>query len=157
MTNREIDVAVAKAMGWQIRYADRTYEGKSKWNQTWGKPKDQCRNPVAYWCEFDKSKSEFNRWKPSTSISDAIKLLVEIGKLRGGPHNFYKPVVRLEYYEHDGQAHCAIGRCKGMDDIVVIEEAWADGGPDEAAMAMAICLSFLKAKGVDIENGEGVS
>lgn len=53
-------------------------------------------------------------------------LFQEISTLRGGPEKLYKPVVRIEYYEHDGIVNVAVGRCKGMDDIAASAQVWED-------------------------------
>ena len=44
--------------------------------------------------------------------------LYELATLRGGPRDIYKPVIRIEYYEHDDCLRVEVGRCKGMENIL---------------------------------------
>lgn len=83
----------------------------------------------------------------STSISAAWGVLTKLSVLRDtstdwpgadGRSRFYKPVVRLEWFEHDNQAECRIGRCKGFDeDTDVVAKA--------DSIELAICRAALKA------------
>lgn len=66
---------------------------------------------------------------------------------RDGRSAFYKPVIQLKYYEHDGEVEVRIGRCKGVDhddDVVVNLDCAEDKIP------YAICLAALKAVGVGV-------
>lgn len=65
-------------------------------------------------------------------------LFEEISALRGGPYRLYKPVVRIEYYEHDGIVNAAVGRCKGMDDIVARAQVWEDETVPDQRCAVAV-------------------
>lgn len=80
----------------------------------------------------------------STDIAAAWEVVDAVGKFRGGPNNLYKPVVRVEWYEHDGIATVVIGRCKGLEDIVGGAEVWGKG---LETVALAICRAALKAVG----------
>lgn len=125
---RELDALVAeKVMGWT------TFE---EYGQTfWRAPNDGTRY---------LEPREF-----STDIAAAWEVVKKLGEFRGGPHNIYKPVIRLEYYEHDGIANVSVGRCKGMEDVVADAEVWEEHGEASAdqAMALAICRAALKAVG----------
>lgn len=102
----------------------------------------------------------------STDIAAAWDVLDAVSNFRSGcpPINdkshpakdgrsaFYKPVVSLSWYEHDGDASVIIGRCKGvgMDDDIradVWEAGHGDDGPKGSAqcVALAICRAALKA------------
>lgn len=93
---------------------------------------------------------------------EVVKRLSLLREDRGHPAKdgrsaFYKPVIRLELYEHDGEYECRIGRCKGFGDDDVsakVYERSVDEGrfEDEAtyAMCQAICLAALKAVGVEV-------
>jgi len=87
----------------------------------------------------------------STEIYAAWQVVKELGRFRGGPHNIYKPAIRLEYYEHDGIATVTVGRCKGImgDNTDIGAEVWEEHGDADAdkAMALAICRAALKAVG----------
>ena len=53
-------------------------------------------------------------------MSDMIATLMrDIGSLRGGSFSLYKPVVRVEFFEHDEESTVEVGRCKGMEEIVL--------------------------------------
>ena len=59
-------------------------------------------------------------------------------------------MVRVEWYEHDGEATVSVGRCKSMDEIVVTKVA-RDGCP-EVAIAKALreaLLALRKEEGVN--------
>lgn len=89
----------------------------------------------------------------SVSMHAAWKVLEHVSLLRlrkGDETILYKPVIRLEFYEHDGMYSCHIGRCKsvGEDDDFVgrAQDDWECPG-QEQAMATAICRAALKAVG----------
>lgn len=54
----------------------------------------------------------------------------------GGLHALYKPVVRIEIYEHDDEVTVEVGRCKGMDEIVIRKGALDGRAYPEALLAM---------------------
>lgn len=97
----------------------------------------------------------------STDIAAAWEVLKEISTKRLGPeyhpdskhlpksnsrHGLYKPVIRLELYEHDDEYHVTIGRCKGvgMDDDIVVGLI---GGDFDKSIPLLICRAALKAVG----------
>lgn len=67
---------------------------------------------------------------------NVFERLVRIGDFRGGPHNLYKPVVRIEWYEWDGNAFVEVGRCKGMEEVVA--KASRSGLNAEAVISEAL-------------------
>lgn len=87
----------------------------------------------------------------STDIAAAWEVVKKLGEFRDGPNKLYKPVIRLEYYEHDGIATVTVGRCKGImgDATDISAEVWEEHGEANAdqAMALAICRAALKAVG----------
>jgi len=99
----------------------------------------------------DYSSSIEAAWKVFHAISVFGSGRSPIGDMkhpaRDGRSAFYKPVIRLEYYEHDGCVEVRIGRCKavGYDDDVVVDLIGA-----EDHIPYAICLAALKAVGVDV-------
>ncbi len=114
-----------------------------------------------------KDGREAHSIKPySTDIAAAWEVLAHVAHLhqeRGSPGGFiYKPVVRLEFYEHDDCYEVVIGRCKGImgdvkhdknyDDIVVRAMDPVPLEPRataiQRAMALMICRAALKAVGV---------
>lgn len=52
-------------------------------------------------------------------MEDLEAFLRWVGQLRGGAFNLYKPVVRVEFFEHDEIWTIQVGRCKGMEEIVL--------------------------------------
>lgn len=97
-----------------------------------------------------------NPWTPSSDISAAWAVVERISVLRLGPechpqrdgrHGLYKPVIRVEMYEHDDEYSVVIGRCKcvGMDDDIVARQM---GGTLREAIPLLICRAALMALGV---------
>ena len=78
-------------------------------------------------------------------MNSTDEMLVRIGRLRGGEHQLYKPVVVLEFYEHDDEATVRIGRCKGMEEIVLTVSAM--GGSDAIGRALSKALAELLGSG----------
>lgn len=91
----------------------------------------------------------------STNIEAAWEVVKCLAFMRD--HGIYKPIIRLEFFEHDGPYECRIGRCKSIDnedDIVGVAEERCSGedrAEDEmtVAMCVSICRAALKAVGVD--------
>lgn len=73
------------------------------------------------------------------------KAFEELALLRGGPRDLYKPVIRIEYYEHDGCVTVQVGRCKSMDEIVV-DERHESGGGDPMPADILACLKKAREK-----------
>lgn len=101
----------------------------------------------------------------STDIASAWSVLAKISLFRSGfppindmPHPsgdrgmaaFYKPVVKLEWYEHDGDLSVSVGRCKGFGDDTVHVSTYG-GGDFGPRAAEAICLAALKCLGVNVD------
>jgi len=145
----ELDALVAeKVMGWERRPTIHGYEGW--WSeQGWR------------WAVAGQTKDDRGEWMPSTKITCAWEVFHAISEFRSGfppigdmkhpardgRSAFYKPVIQLKYYEHDGEVEVRIGRCKGVDhddDVVVNLDCAEDKIP------YAICLAALKAVGVDV-------
>jgi len=93
----------------------------------------------------------------STDISAAWKVLRCLASLRigadrhparDGRTGLYKPVFRIEAYEHDDEYSVVIGRCKctGMDDDVVCRQM---GGDFDSVVPLLICRAALKCVGVN--------
>jgi hypothetical protein len=90
----------------------------------------------------------------STDIAAAWEVVKKLTFIRE-PGRIYKPVIRLEFFEHDGPYECRIGRCKSIvydDDIVATAEERNIGEGRTAdemtvAMCLAICRAALKAVG----------
>lgn len=58
------------------------------------------------------------------SVWDEIGAEIDaIAKTDGGPCGLYKPVLRIEIYEHDDEVRVELGRCKSMDEIVATRSA----------------------------------
>lgn len=72
------------------------------------------------------------------------ELLREVSTLRGGSLNIYKPVVALEWYEHDDVASIRVGRCKGLEEIVY-QKTFT--GHDAVRVVLEGALAALKETG----------
>lgn len=82
--------------------------------------------------------------------------LIDLATIRGGPKDVYKPVVRIEYYEHDECVRVEVGRCKGMETVVACADGMAEGsvlqnGPgysqsDELAKCLLKMIAQAKAE-----------
>jgi hypothetical protein len=97
-------------------------------------------------------------WKSTPSYSSDISAAWEVVKRLTFMRDkgVYKPVIRLEFFEHDGPYEFRIGRCKSIDqedDIVVRtdERCGTERWPDELTVTtcMSICLAALKAVGAE--------
>lgn len=72
-------------------------------------------------------------------------LLKGIGSLRGGKFNLYKPLITLEFYEHDDVAWLQLDRCKNSGEIVYRSSTVM--GPDALMRCLRKTLEDLKASG----------
>lgn len=158
----ELDTIVAKeVMGWDVLSAsggfiDARYESKEAF-KPFVSLIEHCGGLVAFRTR-EAIIGEWKKWSPSTEISAAWELLGYFMCLRIGPekhpdaqhlplkncrHALYKPVVRLEFYEHDDIYRIELGRCKGVggdDDIVFETNRWEE-------VPLLICRAALKAVG----------
>ena len=87
----------------------------------------------------------------SISMHAAWKVVERVATLRtsaGDKTNgqIYKPVIRLELYEHDDQYEARLGRCKGCgdDDIVASGFEPVDAEPRDSYMERAMCLMICR-------------
>lgn len=153
---RELDALVAeKVMGWARRMCPPP-EGDGL---TWISEPEGPGSLERDWCLDDPTLGELPAY--STDIAAAWAVLKEISTKRLGPeyhpdskhlpksnsrHGLYKPVIRLELYEHDDEYHVTIGRCKGvgMDDDIVVGLI---GGDFDKSIPLLICRAALKAVG----------
>lgn len=91
----------------------------------------------------------------SSSIANAWKVVEKLAVLRrtdkeiGG--TIYKPVIRLELYEHDDQYEATLGRCKGIvgDDTDIRVSGFVSSGnvpnePRESYMERAMCWTICQ-------------
>lgn len=70
--------------------------------------------PAALACEIMRLRDEKSTW-------DRVGAAIErLALLNGGKQRFYKPVVRVAWYDHDGQATVEVGQSKGVDDDLAI-------------------------------------
>lgn len=74
-------------------------------------------------------------------IGEAIE---RIGKMNGGPFKLYKPVVQIEWYDHDSEATVSVGRCKSMDEVVAVATTF--GNPATAATVILRALKLVEAR-----------
>lgn len=82
--------------------------------------------------------SDRNEW-------DAVeRKLHALSTARGGSLKIYKPVVRIEWYEHDGIATVEVGRCKGMEEIVLTASAQAEHAAEAISAALEKALLALE-------------
>lgn len=87
----------------------------------------------------------------SSDIGAAMELFRELGEYRSpdypGGHGYYKPVVGLEWYEHDGIARATIGRRKSLEggaSVTVYEcECPCRGAMPGFGRTMALAISRL--------------
>lgn len=68
----------------------------------------------------------------SASLWDQIGTELEaLANASGGKHKLYKPVIRIEVYEHDDQVDVEVDRCKGNNGVVIQKGAmsgsWQEG------------------------------
>ena len=151
VVGRELDAIVAeKVMGCTIEWYD-SYEGGPDTDKV-----RKCGCPDSeHNTQSDRVPSGGMLAEYSTDIAEAWEVVKKLSHLRC-EGKFYKPVIRLEFYEHDGLYSCRIGRCKsvGEDDDVVghAEERTAEHVTDwsaeqDRAMCLAICRAALKAVG----------
>jgi len=143
---RELDALVAeKVMGWR----EDAYH-------YWGAPGSSS----TLWVVAGSTEDHHGNtvWSPSTDIVAAWKVLRCLASLRIGADRhpardgrigLYKPVFRIEAYEHDDEYSVVIGRCKctGMDDDVVCRQM---GGDFDSVVPLLICRAALKVVGVVI-------
>lgn len=83
------------------------------------------------------------------SLWDTIgRELYGLACLDGGPEHIYKPVIRLEYYEHDGEVRVFVGRCKGVEDLAgeATEYEIHSAGFDADAFPKALLSAIRKAR-----------
>lgn len=73
--------------------------------------------------------------------------LEELATIRGGPHKLYKPVVRVEYYEHDEVVTVEVGRCKGMEEVVIRKSVTSAQESVDDCLLVALKAAIAEAKG----------
>lgn len=127
MTTRELDALVAQARGWVL--ADRKAKGWGDGPPVWltgEDPDDEHGNPT------------YQDYRPSSNIAEAMALVEE---LRRGGNGKAACCIRLEITDYPVEQDC---RCTiyGPDQA----EVSADGHE----LPEAICLAYLKARGVDL-------
>jgi hypothetical protein len=96
------------------------------------------------------------------SLWDEIGAEIDaLAKARGGPFQLYKPVLRIELYEHDDDVEVKVGRAKGASDVdlasvevgrcksldeVVIRSASMSGRPYQECLLEALRNARKKAE-----------
>lgn len=80
--------------------------------------------------------------------NDVGEAIERISVMRGGPKGLYKPVVRVEWYEHDNAADVAVTRCKGdfgsRDNIAAEASAYGGTAPEAIFRALRLAEEDLK-------------
>lgn len=67
---------------------------------------------------------------PNASLWDLIGHEFQaLATARGGKHQLYKPAIRIEVYEHDDCVTLEVGRCKGMEEIVIQKDSISESYP----------------------------
>ena len=150
VTDRELDALVAeKVMGGNLRDSE-------PWEVADGLPK--VRQVI------ETPDGRVDEFSPSNDLASAWRVLKRVSlfcsKANSGPGFFYKPVVRIEWCEHDEIATVTVGRCKECDcDTDVSIEVWADESVEDAddaadsAVCHAICLAALKCAKLLVDGG----